>query len=104
MKQNDKKIEERIGQLLDSIPLLEGDERFAAVEELKTLYEMQNASGSAKTSKLAAIVTSVSNVAGVILPTVVSVVFMNRGFKFEQTGTYCSQTFKWLQKFFKIGR
>ena len=104
MKKTMKKVEERIDQLVDLIPILEGEERTAAIDELKMLYDIENKEAASKTSKLTSAISSVCSVVGVVLPSAISVIFMNKGFKFEQTGTYCSQTFKWLQKFLKIGK
>ena len=41
--------------------------------------------------------------AGIGLPLIFSFIWMGRGFKFEENGTYTSDTFRWLrQKFFRM--
>ena len=39
--------------------------------------------------------------AGIIIPMIFYSVWMKKGFKFEETGTFTSSTFKGLTKFFK---
>lgn len=41
------------------------------------------------------------DVAGLVLPLVFYGAWMRRGFKFEETGTFTSNTFKGLMKFFR---
>ena len=41
------------------------------------------------------------NVAEIFSPQIFYAFWMHKGFKFEETGTFTSNTFKWLIKFFK---
>lgn len=40
--------------------------------------------------------------AGIVLPLVVYSIWMGRGLRFEQTGTYTSRTGQWVGSFFRI--
>jgi hypothetical protein len=44
------------------------------------------------------------DVSGIVLPLIFYAVWMTRGFKFEETGTYTSNTFRWLWSRFKAGK
>lgn len=41
------------------------------------------------------------NGAEIVVPQIFYAFWMHKGFKFEETGTFTSNTFKWLIKFFK---
>ena len=109
------RLNEQINVLLDQIQFLEGDEKTAALKEVDTLHalrieelkvEEESAKNIAdnKEAKKTRIGKFITDALTVGVPAVISVVFMNRGFKFEETGTYRSNTFRWLQKFIRIGR
>lgn len=63
-------------------------------EDMKQAEEMQN-------SKKDRIVKILTTLLEVMSPLVFYGIWMNRGFKFEEKGTYSSPTFRGLIKFFK---
>lgn len=109
------RLDEQINVLLDQIPLMEGEERIAALKELDTLHSLRieelkveeesaNNKATVAETKKARIGKFVTDTASIIVPAGLSAIFMLLGFKFEETGSIRSSTFKWLQKFIKVSR
>lgn len=101
-----EEIETEIKRLSNLDP---GSEEYSiAVEGLAKLYELKLAEDNKSNDKEKLDKESKSkfiqygiDVAGIVLPLVFYGAWMKRGFKFEQTGTFTSTTFKGLFQKFK---
>lgn len=101
------RLNEQINYLLDQIPLMEGAEREKALHEVEELHklridelkheeEVSQHEKELKEAKKGRIGGWIVNGLGIIVPTGFGAILMNKGFKFETTGTYCSKTFTML--------
>lgn len=104
MNKYGKMLDEEIESRFNTIVLLpEGSEEKArATEDLERLYkiklEEEEKANNRKTNLGNLILNGVGTVGGLLA----SIFFMSKGFKFEETGTYTSQTFKTLFDKLKI--
>jgi hypothetical protein len=81
-----------------------GELKFLELQDKKNAQEReaQNLERQAKEQKIERYIKYGVEGAGIILPIGFYWIWMNRGFKFEEVGTYTSQTFKSLYGKFKI--
>lgn len=77
----------------------ENDAAFYKIDIEKAKNDIEET--EAKNQKTFRIIGYVLEGAGIVLPLIFYGKWMAKGFKFEETGTYCSKTFMGLQKFFK---
>lgn len=103
----DEMLDEKIRASMIRIDSLEAGsaERSEAVSELEKLYKIRTenvkATSERTDQKRALIANAITAGAELILPLIFYGVWMRRGLKFEETGTFTSQTFKWLASRFK---
>lgn len=110
MDKSKRTLDDEIQDLLENLEDLEADsEEYAkTTKNLDILYKLKleeekNKSELANGKKqniFRAIGYGLEG-AGIVLPLIFYGIWMKRGFKFEETGTYCSKTFTGLQKFFR---
>ena len=113
-KNLDVKIREEINRELEGLETLEQgtEQHSAAVKSVAELYKLeldkQKAdnealvkSNDAKSGKLKMLLDFAVAAAGLIIPQIFYAVWMKQGFKFEENGTFTSQTFKGLIREFK---
>lgn len=84
------------------------EEYTTIVQNLDTLYKLKLEEEKAKSCDVETkkqdkleILGYILEGAGIVLPLVFYGIWMRRGFRFEETGTYVSKTFQNLQHFFK---
>lgn len=124
MKETKEMLEEVIRREMEKIEsITDPDEKQAAIEAFAKLYRLKieedenserRAMDQNKIEEEAAFnreqsvkdrVVKIGIAAGeVVLPLAVSVIWMYKGFKFEETGTITSTTFKWLTNRFRLTR
>lgn len=80
------------------------EEHSAAVESLAKLYKLDVDHTQVREQKWERYVRYGLETAGLVLPLVFYGVWMKRGFKFEETGTYTSTTFRGLFNRFRPTR
>lgn len=84
---------------------LSSDEYTIAVDNLAKLYKLkieeEENEKERKDQKNHRFMTYILEGAGIILPLGFYAIWMNKGFKFEETGTITSKTFKDLTRFFR---
>lgn len=112
MDSTKKMLEKEIETQIANLSALSGDEKTQAVDDLAKLYRLKieetknnaeavfNKEEAEKQGKFR-IVGFVVEGAGIVLPLIFYSVWMRKGFKFEETGTFTSKTFQGLTKFFK---
>lgn len=110
MEKTKRTLDNEIQDLLGNLNDLEadGEEYSKITKNLDTLYKLKleeeknksELTNNEKQNKFR-IIGYVLEGAGIVLPLIFYGRWMKRGFKFEETGTYCSKTFMGLQKFFK---
>lgn len=71
------------------------------IEEETSIMEIGNKINQSKKENRNSIIKMSVEVAGIVLPLVFYASWMNKGFKFEQTGTFTSTTFRGLFQKFK---
>lgn len=100
----EKEIEAEIEAISNMDPGSEDSER--AIENLSKLYQLRideaKNEEQLKESFKDRVVKIGTTAAEIVVPIVFSSIWMSRGFKFEETGTYTSNTFKWLFNKFKF--
>lgn len=114
MDQSKESLERQIQVEIEKIALMEDgtEEKNRAIDGLNKLYRLRSdeikderdfaaEEARRKSQGLMDRARLVVEVAGIVVPVVFYGVWMNRGFKFEETGTYTSKTFMGLTKFFK---
>ena len=110
MKKINEMLNEEIAKEIKNLENLTpgSEEHQKAVESLAKLYELSMQEDTNKSEKVKAggeyflkFVQIGVEIAGVVLPLMVYSTWMDRGFKFEETGTYTSTTFKSLFQKFK---
>ena len=110
MEKSKRTLDDEIQDLLGNLSDLEADsEEYSKItKNLDTLYKLKIEEEKNKTdveenkhqNKLR-IVGYILEGAGIVLPLMFYGIWMKKGFKFEETGTYTSKTFMNLQHFFK---
>lgn len=95
MGKTNKKIEKEIDKVLERLETMEMDAATKAkeIEHLKTLCELRNSNDTSKIDCIAKKVKMGTEVAAVIIPSIIYAVFLDRGFRFEEEGVYTSKTF-----------
>lgn len=110
METPNRKLDDEIQDLLGNLSNLEADsEEYSKItKNLDTLYKLKieeekNKSelSNVKDQNKFRIVGYILEGAGIVLPLMFYGIWMRKGFKFEETGTFTSKTFMGLQKFFK---
>ena len=98
-------LERQIDTEIQNLSVLEGNEKSEAVDRLSKLYKLKieedDLTSSRKTDRLNAFAKCVLGTAEIVLPLAFYGIWMKRGFKFEETGTFTSQTFRGLFNRFK---
>lgn len=104
MNKYGKMLDEEIESRFNTIVLLpEGSEEKArATEDLERLYKLKLEEEEKSKGRFFNLLNTAANVLGTIGGLGASIFFMRKGFKFEETGTYTSQTFKTLFDKLKI--
>lgn len=110
MSKDKRTLDDEIQGVLNGIQNLtpNSDEYTTIVQNLDTLYKLKleeqkvkSCDEESKKQDKLKILGYILEGAGIVLPLVFYGVWMRRGFKFEETGSYTSNTFKNLQHFFK---
>lgn len=109
-----EKLERQIGVQIENLSVMEdgSEEKAKALDELKKMQDMllaarkfqEESSGRVKEDEARAserkdrkrdsVLGHAIQIAGIALNAAITVVFMNKGFKFEETGVFTSPTFK----------
>jgi len=117
MDANNKTLEDVIQSELNELEYLEagGEEKSSAVKDLTELYKLKIEEEKLKQEEKNSLIQKQENfkdrivkicVAGaeLVIPLTVYGILAIKGFKFEETGTFTSQTFKGLLGLFKPKR
>lgn len=112
MNKTKEMLDERIQGLLKSLnDHAPGTKEYEAVSTtLAELYKLKNEETKNENDvnrnerKMDRYFKLITDMSSVVLPLCVYVVWMRRGFRFEETGTITSQTFKNLIGKFRLGR
>ncbi len=103
MKKNEeirKLLEEQIKTDILKLSTLEGKDKMTAIDDLTKLYRLRIEEESRKDRYFRLGVEA----AGIILPLIFYGIWLKRGFKFEETGTFTSTTFRSLFNKFRPTR
>jgi hypothetical protein len=96
-KEIEKMLEEEIEGEIRSLSTLEpGKEKSAAIGYLAELCRLKNEERAKKERVWDRYFRLATESASLVLPLIFYAVWMRRGFKFEETGTYTSTTFRGL--------
>lgn len=100
MSKNKKKLEEAVSAAFDELQWLPAgsEERARATQNAIELYRLKND----QDKNVAIYLDAGVKVLGIVVGTAVNLVFIERGFKFEETGIYTSQTFRNLWSSIKL--
>lgn len=119
MDQVNEKLTRQLGVEIEKLAIMEdgSDEKTATVEGITQMYKLKieearldeeikareaDAQRQERHKIIDTVLDGVRTAATVVGGIVIPVIFMNRGFKFEETGTYTSQTFRSLFGKFKL--
>lgn len=80
------------------------EERTELIKQLEAVTTMMQNGKAKKTSSICEVIKAGTGIGAVVAPLVFYGIWMDRGFKFEEEGTYTSQTFKGLTNKFSPTR
>lgn len=80
------------------------EERTELIKQLEAIVTMMQNGKSKRTSSACEIIKAATGIGSVVGPLVFYSIWMDRGFRFEEEGTYTSQTFKGLTNKFSPTR
>lgn len=101
-----KHLKEMADYLVTEIqkPTTSIEARTELIKQLEAVTNMMQNGKSKKTTSICEIIKAGTGIGAIVAPLVFYSVWMDRGFKFEEEGTYTSQTFKGLTNKFNPTR
>lgn len=85
-------------------PTTDMEDRTELIKQLESVVTLMQNGKAKKTSSICEVIKAGTGIGAVVAPLVFYGIWMDRGFKFEEEGTYTSQTFKGLTNKFSPTR